>query len=299
MAPSKLEHDRLQMIRGLEDLVKSMKHCVETSEAYLTSYKATFSSNGQEEDVKPGKGKRKHSDTEEPAVDGKRKRIVKAKDPNAPRRPASTYLLFQNEMRKATKQDHPNITFQELTSLMSKMWSEMSAAEKQTYVDQHDALNKKYEEEMTAYKALTKGDDEDEEGSAPAAKSKTVRAPKEKASDKVKEKAKKDEKAEKAKDKQKEKERETEKEKDTEKEKEKEKEREREQEKAKAKPRKSTAPVPVPPVESDTSEEEEEEEATSSSSSDSSEDESSPEPVPKKAKTSAPASTATTKKRKA
>ncbi len=121
----------VQMVRGLEDLVKSMKHCVETSEAYLTSYKATFSSNGQEEDVKPGKGKRKHSDAEEPVVDGKRKRIVKAKDPNAPRRPASTYLLFQNEMRKATKQDHPNITFQELTSLMSKMWSEMSAAEKQ------------------------------------------------------------------------------------------------------------------------------------------------------------------------
>ncbi|KAK0191455.1 hypothetical protein F5146DRAFT_1048764 [Armillaria mellea] len=290
MAPSKLEHDRLLMIRGLEDLVKSMKHCVETSEAYLTTYRGAFSSNGQEEDVKPVKGKRKHSDVEEPAVDGKRKRIVKAKDPNAPRRPASTYLLFQNEMRAATKQEHPNIPNQELMSLMTKMWSEMSAAEKQTYVDQHNALIKKYEEEMVAYKALAKGDDEDEEDSAPA-KSKAIHTPKEKASDKVKEKAKKDEKAEKAKEKQKEKERETEKEK--------EKEKEREQEKAKAKPRKSNAPISPPTVESDTSEEEEEEVASSSSSSDSSEDESSPEPVTKKAKTLAPASTATTKKRKA
>ncbi|KAK0498265.1 hypothetical protein EDD18DRAFT_82032 [Armillaria luteobubalina] len=131
MTPAKLEHDRLQMIHGLEDLVKSMKHCVSTSEAYLTSYKAAFSSNEQEEDVKPVKGKRKHSDTEEPAVDGKRKRIAPKKDPNAPRRPASTYLLFQNEVRTATKQDHPNITAQELTSLISKMWSEMSPAEKQ------------------------------------------------------------------------------------------------------------------------------------------------------------------------
>ncbi|KAK0490498.1 hypothetical protein IW261DRAFT_1432364 [Armillaria novae-zelandiae] len=280
MAPSTLEHDRLQMIRGLEDLVKSMKHCVETSEAYLMSYKAEFTSNGQEEDVKPVKGKRKHSDAEEPAVDGKRKRIIKVKDPNAPRRPASTYLLFQNEMRKTTKQDHPSIGFHELTSLLTKMWSEMSVAEKQTYVDQHDALTKKYEEEMTAYKALAKGDNEDEEGLAPAAKSKTVRAPKEKASDKVKEKTKKDEKTEKAKVQ----------------ERESEKEKEREQEKPKAKPRKSTAPITPPTVESDTSEAEEE---ASSSSSDSSEDESSSEPVPKKAKTSASASATTMKKRKA
>ncbi|KAK0206019.1 hypothetical protein DFS33DRAFT_1311756 [Desarmillaria ectypa] len=295
MVPSKLEHDRLQMVRGLEDLVKSMKHCVETSEAYLTSYKAAFSGNGQEEDVKPGKGKRKHSDVEEPAVDGKRKRLVKTKDPNAPRRPASSYLLFQNDMRKTTKLEHPNITFQELTSLMSKMWSEMTAAEKQTYIDQHDTLNKKYEEDMAAYKALPKGDGEDEEVSALAVMSKNARAPKEKASDKVKEKAKKDEKAEKTKEKQKEKEREIEKEKVMEKEKEKEKERE--QEKAKAKPRKST--TAPPPMESDSSdEEEEEEEASSSSSSDSSEEESSPEPAPKKAKTSAPASTATTRKKR-
>ncbi|KAK0231318.1 hypothetical protein IW262DRAFT_1343516 [Armillaria fumosa] len=288
MAPSKLEHDRLQMIRGLEDLVKSMKHCVETSEAYLTSYKTAFSSDGQEEDVKPVKSKRKLSDTEEPTVDGKRKRIIK-KDPNAPRRPASTYLLFQNEMRPATKQGHPNITPQELTGLLSKMWSEMSAAEKQTYVDQHDALSKKYGEEMIAYKAQAKDGDEDEEGSAPAAKSKTVVAPKEKASDKVKEKAKKDEKTEKTKEKQKEMERETEKEK------EKEKEKEREQEKTKAKPRKSTALITPPTVESDSSEEEEE----ASSSSDSSDDESPPEPVSKKAKISASASTATLRKRKA
>ncbi|KAK0467803.1 uncharacterized protein EV420DRAFT_1501352, partial [Desarmillaria tabescens] len=241
-----LVNTSVQMIRGLEDLVKSMKHCVETSEAYLTSYKAAFSGNGQEEDVKPVKGKRKHSDVEEPVVDGKRKRLVKTKDPNAPRRPASTYLLFQNDMRKATKLEHPNITFQELTSLMSKMWSEMTAAEKQTY----------YEEEMAAYKALPKVDGEDEEGSAPAATSKTTRAPKEKATDKVKEKTKKDEKAEKAKEKQKEKERELEKEKVVEKEKEKEKERE--QEKAKPKPRKST--TAPPPVESSSSDEEEEEE---------------------------------------
>jgi hypothetical protein len=61
----------------------------------------------------------------------KRKRAVKVKDPNAPKRPASSYLLFQNAVRQETKKENPTLPNNELLALISQRWANMSDSEKQ------------------------------------------------------------------------------------------------------------------------------------------------------------------------
>jgi hypothetical protein len=60
----------------------------------------------------------------------KRKRNTKPRDPNAPKRPASSYILFQNEIRKPLKDKHPGLTNPELLNMISDLWKKMSEEEK-------------------------------------------------------------------------------------------------------------------------------------------------------------------------
>ena len=61
--------------------------------------------------------------------EGKR-RAKKPKDVNAPKRPASSYLLFQNDVRNELKQKNPGMRNNELLSTISKLWSDMPQAQK-------------------------------------------------------------------------------------------------------------------------------------------------------------------------
>lgn len=77
-------------------------------------------------------GKRKAEVLEEVTKNGKKKRTVtkKKKDPNAPKRPPSSYLMFQNEIRKELKTQHPEIKHSELLTMISKQWAEMTDEQK-------------------------------------------------------------------------------------------------------------------------------------------------------------------------
>ena len=61
--------------------------------------------------------------------DGKRK-AKKLKDPNAPKRPPSSYLLFQNDIRQELKAKNPGLSNNELLGAISKLWSEMPKEQK-------------------------------------------------------------------------------------------------------------------------------------------------------------------------
>ncbi|KAF8883409.1 high mobility group box domain-containing protein, partial [Infundibulicybe gibba] len=54
----------------------------------------------------------------------------KPKDPNAPRRPASSYILFQNAVRTEMKATNPEMTNHELLAMISKKWQDMSTEDK-------------------------------------------------------------------------------------------------------------------------------------------------------------------------
>lgn len=63
-----------------------------------------------------------------PDDDGKRKK--KLRDPYAPKRPASSYLLFQNEIRNELKAKNPGMRNADLLSAIAKLWAEMPQAQK-------------------------------------------------------------------------------------------------------------------------------------------------------------------------
>ncbi|KAG1811220.1 uncharacterized protein BJ212DRAFT_1375704 [Suillus subaureus] len=83
----------------------------------------------------------------------KRKREKRAKDPNAPKGPASAYILFQNDIRSAYKKEHPDMSNKELLRLIGDQWKTLSEDKKDFYRDQHGRAKKKHEVDLAAYNA--------------------------------------------------------------------------------------------------------------------------------------------------
>jgi len=99
-----------------------------------------------------GKGKRRFAHSpEDGEVTKKRKRNTKPKDPNAPKRPASSYILFQNEVRKELKEQHPNLSNSDLLGMISEQWKHMSDEQKETYNQAMKTAKTQYSEEKKAY----------------------------------------------------------------------------------------------------------------------------------------------------
>lgn len=69
--------------------------------------------------------KKRKADQQEEAT-GKKKRVPKEKKPkdkDAPKRPPSAYLIYQNDIRKEIKEQNPSISNQELLQTISKTWA--------------------------------------------------------------------------------------------------------------------------------------------------------------------------------
>lgn len=123
----------------------------------------------------------------------KRKREKKIKDPNAPKGPASAYILFQNDIRSAYKKEHPDMSNKELLRLIGDQWKTLADDKKDFYRDQHGRAKKKHEVDLAAYNAQNpdhvateakesgkkkKKDEEEDEDEPPAKKEVAKAAPK-------------------------------------------------------------------------------------------------------------------------
>lgn len=75
----------------------------------------------------------------------------KLRDPGAPKRNVSAYLLFQNAMRNQFKAQNPGMTFGQLAKYTSAMYSELTPVEKNVWAEQADADKIRYEQELTTY----------------------------------------------------------------------------------------------------------------------------------------------------
>jgi len=74
-----------------------------------------------------------------------------AKDPNAPKRPASAYILFVKDQREVLLQEHPNAKQTELMKLAGAAWKELDASEKAKYEKMNAEDKIRYENEMANY----------------------------------------------------------------------------------------------------------------------------------------------------
>lgn len=84
----------------------------------------------------------------------KRKRgPKKVRDPNAPKRPPSAYLLYQNSVRADTKAKNPEMTYPELLAQISKQWNDLTEDEKKPFVDATAIAKEQYDENKAKYDA--------------------------------------------------------------------------------------------------------------------------------------------------
>jgi len=73
------------------------------------------------------------------------------RDPRAPKRNMSAYLLYQNAMRNRFKALNPGMTFGQLAKYTSAMYAEMSPAEKESWVARAEADKQRYLHELSSY----------------------------------------------------------------------------------------------------------------------------------------------------
>jgi transcriptional regulator HMO1 len=111
-----------------------MRHCANVADQFAQMLtQASFNGNHL---VPPGVAHAgaKRLGTEEEDVEGvtKKRRIVtkKVKDPDAPKRAASSYIFFQNDLRQELRKQHPDISMNEVLARVSKQWAEMTPEQK-------------------------------------------------------------------------------------------------------------------------------------------------------------------------
>ena len=73
------------------------------------------------------------------------------RDPNAPKRNMSAYLLYQNAMREQFKALNPGMTFGQLAKYTSAMYSELHPSEKEAWSARAEADKARYLDQLGSY----------------------------------------------------------------------------------------------------------------------------------------------------
>jgi hypothetical protein len=88
----------------------------------------------------------------------KKKKIEK--DPNAPKRNLSSYMLYSQAVRPATVAAHPDLKAVDIAKLIGEKWNALSDKEKQPYVKMAEKEKARFDKETKHYKA-TLGESDD------------------------------------------------------------------------------------------------------------------------------------------
>jgi arsenate reductase-like glutaredoxin family protein len=92
---------------------------------------------------------------------GKRK---KKKDPNAPKRPRSAYILYCAEKRNDAKADHPDAKPAELMKILGDLWNQLSPTKKAEYNEKAKQDKDRYTDQLKSYHPPDDEDDDDDGG---------------------------------------------------------------------------------------------------------------------------------------
>ena len=89
-------------------------------------------------------------------VKQRKPRKTKQRDPDAPKRPASAYMLWLNENRASIKDEllttNPDAKITDVTKRAGELWKELSDDEKAPHQKASEELREKYHEAMKVYK---------------------------------------------------------------------------------------------------------------------------------------------------
>ncbi|XP_023522074.1 high mobility group B protein 6-like [Cucurbita pepo subsp. pepo] len=95
----------------------------------------------------------------------KRKEGKKNVDPNKPKKPASSYILFSKEARKVIMEEKPGVNNSTVNALISVKWKELSEGERKMWNDKAAEAMEAYKKEVEEYNKTvaetTKGEEEE------------------------------------------------------------------------------------------------------------------------------------------
>lgn len=93
-----------------------------------------------------------------------KKLLRKARDPDAPKRPPSAYLLFQNEVRTDMRERFPDMSYKEILGKVSEAWKNLSEVDRKIYQDKTNEEMKRWTVEKKDHEAngLPFSDDQDD-----------------------------------------------------------------------------------------------------------------------------------------
>lgn len=86
-----------------------------------------------------------------PPSGGAKKPKKPARDPGAPKRNMSAYLLYQNAMREQFKAQNPGMSFGQLSKYTSAMYAQLTPEEKQEWQARAETDKARYEHDLGAY----------------------------------------------------------------------------------------------------------------------------------------------------
>lgn len=74
------------------------------------------------------------------------------KDPNAPKRPLSTFFLFSQDERPKIKKDNPSLSVADIAKLIGERWRTISEDRKRHYEEKARQEKERYDREIAEYK---------------------------------------------------------------------------------------------------------------------------------------------------
>lgn len=96
----------------------------------------------------------KQSELQKVLVHNMKEKQKKEKDPNAPKKAKSGYILFCNDYREKIKEKNPGISAKHVIQELGKLWQNASDDKKKQYNDLADKDKKRYAVEYNTYKPV-------------------------------------------------------------------------------------------------------------------------------------------------
>jgi structure-specific recognition protein 1 len=100
--------------------------------------------------VESESGSDSESLSEEKPKKGRRER--KPRDPNAPKRAMTGYIVYSTERRSSAKSEYPTLKPRELTVKMAEEWNAMSDAQKAPFNEKSNVDKARYKSQKDSYK---------------------------------------------------------------------------------------------------------------------------------------------------
>lgn len=91
---------------------------------------------------------------EAPVVEEKKTRKKRAaKDPNAPKKPLTSYILFYNHLRSSVAEKNTELSQVDIAKEIARQWKEMSESDKNYWKGIYEKDKVKYDQELAKYNA--------------------------------------------------------------------------------------------------------------------------------------------------